>query len=289
MLWLFAIAVEIILGTIIALRYRVLARNNPDEGLLATAIMYGLGVAPIGIVYALFFSGQTLVFTASTVAWTIFASILFAIGNVMIYRAYSKMDASLYAIINSSKYVIIVIVAAVLLGDTLEPGQLLGASMILASSVYISAISRKKQAKNTAIRYIVLAFVASAVVAFAQLSERVAVVAAPMSAYILLSWSLQALLLLVFVAPQLRQKGFHLSKQLTRNLIVMGILRGISGVCVVYAVAHTQNVSLVFSLIATMVVTISIASYIFLGERSFAKSRFMAAISATLGVILVIT
>lgn len=288
MLWLIAIATEVVLETIISLRYRVTARSNPRDGLIATTIIYGLGVVPVGVIYVLFFSGQIPVFNGSALLWTVLASVLFAVANVMIYRAYSKLDASLYAIINSSKYVIIVLGAFILLGDKLAPQQLLGASMILMASVYTSIISRHKQAKGAAMRYIILAFAASAVVAFAQLSERVAVVAAPMSTYILLGWSLQALLLFVFVAPRLRHAEYRPNTYMTRSLIVTGVLRGIAGVCVVYAVAHTQNASIVFSLAATKVVAISIAGYFFLKERSFALNRFIAAVITATGILLVV-
>lgn len=288
MLWLIAIAAEVVLETIITLRYRLTARNNPNDGLVATTVIYGLGVAPVGIVYALFFSGQELVLTRDAVLWTVLASVLFATANVMIYRAYAKMDASLYVIINSSKVIVTILGAFILLGDALEPRQLLGAGMILAASVYVSVISHHRKTKSVALRYILLAFAASVVAAFAQLSERVAVVATPMASYILLGWSLQALLLFLFAAPKLRRAGFHLVSSRTRGLMTTGILRGIAGVCIVYAVATTQNASLVFSLAATKVVAVSVAGYVFLRERSFAITRFIVAILTTIGVLLVV-
>jgi drug/metabolite transporter (DMT)-like permease len=288
MLWLIAVASEIILETIIALRYRVTAQNNPHDAILATAIMYGVGVAPIGIAYAAIFSKGVFVLSASLVLWTVVASVLFAVANVMIYRAYSKMDASLYAIINSSKYLVIVLGAYILLSDKLQARQLVGVSIILAASIYISVVTRRNKSKSVAIRFIVLAFAASIIIGFAQISERVAVTIAPMATYVALGWTIQALLLLILAKPDIRRLSAFRKNGTVPNLITTGLLRGIAGICIVYAVADTHNASLVFSLAASKVVAIALAGYIFLHERSFASARLSAVVATFAGIILIV-
>ncbi len=57
-------------------------------------------------------------------------------------------------------------------------------------------------------------------------------------------------------------------------------MRGIARVCIVYALATTQNISLIAPLAAAKVVTIALASFLLLGERSHLAARIGAAVTA---------
>lgn len=289
MYWLLAVALEVVLETIISIRYRKTAKHSPANAALSTFVMYGLGVAPVGIIFALFFKANPFELTLPALLWTVVASVLFATANILIYKTYAKIDSSLYVIINSSKYAVVIGVAYWFLGDSLTLQQLSGVLLILVASLGVSWLSRGNKQQAVALKYIVLAFVASITVGLAQVSERVAVVASSMGVYILIGWALQALILAVIARPTTKNIKALSKKGLTKNLIITGLFRGAAGLCLVYAVSVTQNVALVSAIAATRVVSVAVASYFILRERTMPVARFGAAIATVLGIVLIVT
>lgn len=283
-----AVVGEIVLETILSLRYRTIAHKNPQNPLLATTVIYGLGVLPVGVVFWIISGASLPSLELSAIFWIITASALFASANVLIYKAYSKMDASLYAIINSSKYVVIVLGAMIILGDDFNSKQLIGAALILLANIYVSAVARHSHKQRVRLQFVFLAFGASIMIAVAQLSERIVLELAPIATYMLIGWGLQVIILILFSRPT-RYKMRHLQRAgLLRQLVTTGVLRGLAGVCIVYAVAATQNASLVFSLAATKVIAVAVAGYIFLNERLYAKERIGAALVTLVGIVLIV-
>lgn len=283
-----AVVGEIVLETILSLRYRTIAHKNPQNPLLATTVIYGLGVLPVGVVFWIISGASLPSLELSAIFWIITASALFASANVLIYKAYSKMDASLYAIINSSKYVVIVLGAMIILGDDFNSKQLIGAALILLANIYVSAVARHSHKQRVRLQFVFLAFGASIMIAVAQLSERIVLELAPIATYMLIGWGLQVIILILFSRPT-RYKMRHLQRAgLLRQLVTTGVLRGLAGVCIVYAVAATQNASLVFSLAATKVIAVAVAGYIFLNERLYAKERIGAALVTLVGIVLIL-
>lgn len=286
MLWLLAVVVDIFLETAIALYLRRTAKQTTLSPIISTAITYVLGVLPIAVGYALLQREQISIPTPPATLWIACASICFVIANILIFRVYTKLDASLYTTINTSKYIVILVVASLIIGDKLTAQQMAGAVVILFSSAAISYIfGRSKQAKAPS-HYIALAFFASFIVALAQLSERMALGLVSSTTYILLGWGLQALLLGAFAAKSILR--LRPSKVQERPLVIIGLMRGIAGVCIVYALATTQNISLIAPLAAAKVVTIALASFVLLGERSHLAARIGAAVTALIGVLLII-
>ena len=283
-----AVAGEIVLETILSLRYRAIAHKNPQNPLLATTAIYGLGVLPIGLIFWIISGANLPSLDLRAIFLIILASALFASANVLIYKAYSKMDASLYAIINSSKYVVIVLGAIILLGDDFSAKQLIGAALILLANIYVSAVARHSHKQKVRLLFVFIAFAASIMIAFAQLSERIVLEMAPIATYMLIGWGLQAILLVSISKPTTRKIKQLQKNGLLKQLTTTGILRGLAGVCIVYAVAATQNAPLVFSLAATKVIAVAIAGYIFLNERLYAKERISAALVTLLGIILIV-
>lgn len=283
-----AVVGEIVLETILSLRYRAIAHKNPQNPLLATTVIYGLGVLPVGVVFWIISGASLPSLELSAIFWIITASALFASANVLIYKAYSKMDASLYAIINSSKYVVIVLGAMIILGDDFNSKQLIGAALILLANIYVSAVARHSHKQRVRLQFVFLAFGASIMIAVAQLSERIVLELAPIATYMLIGWGLQVIILILFSRPT-RYKMRHFQRAgLLRQLVTTGVLRGLAGVCIVYAVAATQNASLVFSLAATKVIAVAVAGYIFLNERLYAKERIGAALVTLVGIVLIL-
>lgn len=110
-----------------------------------------------------------------------------------------------------------------------------------------------------------------------------------MGVYILIGWALQALILTVIARPTTVNLKALSKKGLTKNLIITGLFRGAAGLCLVYAVSVTQNVALVSAIAATRVVSVAVASYFILRERTMPVARFGAAIATVLGIVLIVT
>lgn len=285
MLWILAVVADILLETAIALYLRKVAARTKLDPVLSTAITYVGGVLPVAIVFALL-NYRELVVSTPGLPWLVGASSCFVIANILIFRVYTRLDASLYTTINTSKYVVILTAATLVIGDTLRPAQLLGVAIIIAASAGVSYIFGYRYAAKAPVGYIMLAFLASFIVACAQLSERMALGTLSATSYVLFGWGLQALLLAIISARSFVKKKPD-SIQL-RPLISIGLMRGAAGICVVYALSITHNISLIAPLAATKVVTIALASYLFLGERSYASARIGAAIAATIGILCIV-
>lgn len=199
---------------------------------------------------------------------------------------YRHIEASLYTLINSSKYAIIAVAAYWLIGDKVSFTQLVGVAVIIASSVIVSYKLSRDSRAGVSSRYILLAFIASMVVAYAHLSERIALGLVSPATYIVFGWGIQAIGLVLLSLWFVRKT--HIDYHQLLSFIAIGLMRGLAGICVVYAVASTQNITVVSSLLAVKVVSVALASYVVLGERSHAYVRMGGAIAVLSGICLIV-
>ena len=288
MFWWLAIFTELVLEAWIAVRYRQIAREHRDTALRQTALMYIWGVFPIAIVATLVFGVRVDLLSVYNTLLIATGACLYVIANMMIYRVYTRLEASLYAIVNTSKFVVTIVLAHVILSDTLSLPQWLGAVLIIVSSVSFAFIVYRRSHKKLLKRYIIMAFLASVLISFATLIERVALTTVPIATYMIIGWGTQALILSWLVGKR-DPRALLPVRPGNRAIIGLGSIRGLAGVCVVYAMAATQNAALVSSIAASKVIVVALIGYLFLHERSALGWRFGLAGLAFVGVVMIIT
>lgn len=287
MLWLIAVAGELIFETLIALRYRRLAQGDERLALVRTAGMYIFGVFPIAVGYAVSTGIDVGRVTRDAWALIVVASLLFSIANIWIYKAYAHIEASLYTLVSISKSVMVVVLASIMLHDPMSVWQWIGSVLVIGASLIFALASYKRSRRRIITIFAGVAFVASVVSGIATIAERYILGVVPVGTYVLLGWGFQALILAIVVFAGGSLRALHETSR-DKHVVGIGILRGLAGICIVYALAATQNAALIGSLMASKVIVIAIASYIFLKERSMPRLRITLACIATIGLLMIV-
>jgi uncharacterized membrane protein len=84
----------------------------------------------------------------------------------------------------------------------------------------------------------------------------------------LVAWSAQAIAMVLLAAKDAKPKALQQFKGYEiKWSILMGLANGLTGVFYVYAIVHSDNVSLITALTATVLPLTVLGAYIFLKER----------------------
>lgn len=288
MTWQLAILFQQTASTAYALLFRHYAKNNPAQTVIATALTDLMVLAPVAIIWSFTMGGPQFDFPAHL--WWLFllTGFLFAAGNIAMYKASTKVEASRFTIISTLRTVVIVVASGLLLSEHLTPIQTLGALIILSASFVVISLNGTKHKKQHHDRYSVIAIVSAILIGLAVTAEKFLIGSTGLATYVFISWLLQTAFLTAFAWRQFGMVKEIVKKGSIKMLFVIGVLRSTAGVCFVTALALSNSASLIASVAAIHVVTTAIGGYIFLGERTHGRQKLAAALAAFVGVVLLV-
>ncbi|MFT4532073.1 MAG: putative membrane protein [Candidatus Saccharimonadales bacterium] len=199
-----------------------------------------------------------------------------AYGYMSMY-AQKHSDASTYATLLKSHVLIILLVSSIFLGESLSLIQLGGVGILLLSGLLLS-----KSIHKTGLRYILMSIVLlSGVVIFG----RLAVLTSNVGTSILAANMLGLTLKLGLVGRQIPSSIALLRADFPQR-VKLSIIVWIQVIAFTLSVDVSGNVGLISSLASVKVVTVMMASYIFLNERDNLLRKVIATILGFTALIL---
>jgi drug/metabolite transporter (DMT)-like permease len=207
--------------------------------------------------------------------------------NKLTLVAQKHIDTAPYMVLRQVAVPTSVILSTVFLGESLTLAQAVGMMIILFGSYLIASNGGKIKLKHIG-KYELMAIVYGVFLAFYSIASR----------YLQLETSLSTILVIgglleiipnILVASGVKSKS-HESK-INKNDIFLACLIGLfSAMHIVafwLAVYYAGNIALISSLGSFRIVTIFVASYIFLKEKDDLKMKIVGTLLALLGLLLV--
>lgn len=269
-------ALYLIVTTAQSLLSRTYSSKTTLNPLISGIPTNALIALPMAIAYAL----ATDAFMAPSLKFILIALVEAAIGTtygfVAIY-AQKHSDASTFATMIKLHAVIVVIVSALLLGESLSFMQAIGGSVIMLSGLLLA-----KGGSTHGLRYNLLAVPLLAAIV---LLSRIMVIEANVGMYLVTATTLGLIIKLSLKGKEVRvhlpelKKEFKIKAVLSLTAFLQALLFNLSA-------DMSGNVSLISSLASLKVITVMVASYIFLGEHSNLHRKALAAGLSVLGLLL---
>ncbi|HEX5798083.1 MAG TPA: EamA family transporter [Candidatus Saccharimonadales bacterium] len=282
MSWQIAIILHLIFTAMFALVQRNISRQFQSHARVATAFFYPI-VSLMGITYGAL--NYDISFNFSIYTWLFLAAngFIFASTFISAFKSNSHIDAAQFAILQSTRAIFTVIIAAIILGERMNELQLLGI-LVLTISAGLVAVRRTTAKTFTVSKWSWLAIFSAFALALATTNEKYFLGEMNVGTYMVIGWGFQTMAVMLLATGR-----WHTLKDFGPNgikqLVYLGILRGFQGITFVLALSQV-DVSLIAGIMSYQTVLIFIGGIIFLHEREHLYRRFAGSMLATVGLLL---
>ncbi|HSX18001.1 MAG TPA: DMT family transporter [Candidatus Saccharimonadales bacterium] len=215
----------------------------------------------------------------------------FALNNILTYKAFVYLDATIGSILGTIAALFTVIGAALILNEELSVTQAVGAMMLILAIIYGVLATRVKPSKKTHRTLIIGAIyvvAASAFYAVAAVNEKSLLSHVSVGDYIVFGWGWQTIMA-VAAALLIQPRAFKLLLRpaVLRWTALLGILRAVSGLCFMLSQIRSNNVALVTVISNFRLIIVVILGFWLLKERQKITQKFIATGAATIALIII--
>jgi drug/metabolite transporter (DMT)-like permease len=281
MSWQILVAIATITYSISVVLQRVLMKDENSDP-IAFSIAFQLMVGIITGIYAII-HGFRLPNLVPFLPNLFLMTLLYGLGNILIFKSLKTVDASTFTIVFASRTVWIVVGAIIFLKESFSLQQTIGTILIICSIILVSW-KRNKNIFNKGIGTVLLA----AIVMGAGFTN---------DAFIIPSFDTASYVTIVFLIPSLvlwclYPKSTKYMKNLLQRktfwkLLLLTSTYAISAITIFLAYQVGKNASQIAPLNQTSTILIVLLSMIFLGERSDYLKKIIGALVSFIGVLLV--
>lgn len=287
MTWQLLLGSYLVLGTAAYLLRRRLATTLEAHNRLINGFFFLAVLYPLGLIVALF-SNPNLSIGWHNVLILLVGSGVFPLINILAFKASKDVDAGLYTIINNLTPIITIVAASLLLQETLNGRQLLGAVIVIAST-FLATLPRLRRSSAGTHNGIVLALASISLLGLAIVFERWMLTRIDFGAYLVFGWGAQTIWMAMLAWPE-RDNLRVLGKRANFYPILgYGATNALKGLCFVGALKLSNNASLVSASASFMAVLVVLSAYFVLKEKQWLWFKVSAAAIGTVGLIILNT
>lgn len=276
-------------ASIYALQSRKLAAKYKKAHFQILAAVFGC-VYVVFLVYAFLNIHQINLSSAMKYSQMIaLTGILFTIWTVLTFIIFRYVDAAIGTLLSALNLIAVVIVASVVIHESLTPLQALGAALLIGSIFIVGHMHKTKLKKHNWQLGLTLTIVASIFFGFAIASEKFLLGEIGMPTYAVFGIGAQMLPLLLLALLYRRSEFRHFRKKaFRRDVALMGFVRGGAGILFVVSLVKADNASLIGVMSGVKIILTTILAAILLKELMFIKRKIVAAVIASIGVGLMV-
>lgn len=271
-----------------ALFSRSIAKNIKQAHFQINAVIFSV-ILLTGSSWALSQGGIRLSNLQSNLPIFIFAGICFAITNVASYRVFEYTDAAIASIMSTLNTVAAVVIGTIVLGEGLNPKQIVGA-ITLFSAIWLVLSTKVKPEKRG--RWLVglgFSLIAALFFGIAISTEKFLLNSMSTADYILFGWGFQWLasisLSIVFRREQWRK--LFKSTQL-KKVIGAGFIRAGGGFLFIFSLVSANNVSIISVLAGVKAIFVVVFGALLLKERDYLTIKMQGALLAMAGIAVML-
>jgi len=262
------------LNSLLMRRYAVRTALHPMlSGILTNAVIS----LPIALIYVLVtgsFTAPTLKFALAALVEAMAGS---AYGVVALY-AQKHADASTFATLIKAHVAIVVIMSSIFLAESLSIIQMVGTVFLVSSGAILSKGIHK--------RGLLYALAALPLLSLVVIFGRIVVRESNVGMYLVTASILGLLIKLAVKGHEFRSNLPEIKAEFKQRS-VLSVVTFLQIALFVISVDRSDNVSLISSLASLKVITVMIASYLFMGERSNIQRKIAASALSIIGLLLI--
>jgi drug/metabolite transporter (DMT)-like permease len=289
MSWQLAIALSIIANVTTMLVQRRYSLNSKVPETFPTATSYLLGVMPVGILIGLSLPHE--------VDWSrrLFELLILCSGSMAIsgwigFRAVKELPVVAFQTIGRFTSVVAIALGWLVLGETLNGFQLVGAAILMAAAlmaIWAPAGASGGASGKFNLRAVVLTLVAATLLAISLVTEKAILGHMQVGGVLIFGWGSQTLAMILLATKDARAE--HLRKLTTYEVkwsALMGLANGVAGAFYVYALNRSNNISLITALTAVTLPLLVLGAHLVLGERDNSKLMWLSLATCFVGLLI---
>ena len=287
MTWQLLLIGYLVFGTAGYLLRRHLAQTFAKHNRLVNAFFFVAVLYPVGLLVAAFTSPNLSIGWLNAL-FLLAGSGIFPLINVLAYRASKDVDAGLYTILNNLTPIVTIIAASLLLHESLNDRQLLGA-VIIITSAFLATLPKLRHRATSNSAGMLFALTSVVLLGLAIVYERWMLTRIDFGAYLVFGWGAQTLWMVIMAWPERKNIRVLQNKKYFWPVLGYGIANAFKGLGFVGALKLSGNASVVGAFASFMAVVVVLAAYVALKEREWLWFKLAAAAIGTAGLIILNT
>jgi drug/metabolite transporter (DMT)-like permease len=282
MTWQILIALCIFLTAVATLLQKVIMKDEKVDP-IASAIFLQIIMTVITFGFLVFsnnvnFSGIEKILPNLFIMMVLIGSFYF-----LLFKSLKLVDASLFAVINSSRAVFTIFASTTILSENLSPKQILGVIAVLSAIALV--LLNKNQLKFGKGEF--YCFLAAVSLGFATTNDRIALLVFPVIPYIFLSTILPTIFLIGTNPTSFRKMKILTNRRIFPKFLLMSVIQLSTLALFLKALQIGNNSSQITIVNESYIIVTVLLGIIFLKETSNLKRKVIGSIIAFIGIILI--
>jgi drug/metabolite transporter (DMT)-like permease len=290
MIWQIAIGISIIANVVTILVQRKYSQKTLLPSTFPPSISYLFGVLPIGLLAGLLVFPHEIRWSATLVWLLLLVGVAMAASGASGFYAASKLTVASQLTIFRVCSVVVIVLGWTILGESLNAYQLIGGGLLLAAAllaIWAPVRNSRNPAHDTDWRAIVFALISATTLGVALVTEKALLKHMDVGGVFLVGWTAQTLGMALLATKDISKANLQkVTKHEWKWSTLMGMANGLTGVFYVYALATSDNISLITALTSVVIPLTVLGAYIFLHEREKQLLLWISLVISFLGLLI---
>lgn len=290
MTWQLAFALSMVMGITRKLYLRRYSQTSRVPATIPPAASYVLGVIPVGFIAGFFLLPHHIDWSPWMFLLMVILSAAMSISNWFGFITASRIAVAPQQTIGMLTTVNTILLGWTVLGEGLTTAQFVGGGILLAASVLAiwSPVKTKSgDFKRMDTVTIWLATVSALLLAVGLVTEKALLGHMEIGGIFFVSWGVQALGMVLLASKDLSKAHWQAfrGRELKASTL-LGLANGLNGALYIYAIYHSDNVSLIAVLGCMALPLTVLGAYIFLGEREHHTVLWLSLAISFIGLVI---
>ena len=288
--WQIAFAISTVAGIIRILCLRRYSQTSKVPATIPPAASYLFGVLPIGLVAGLLVFPHHISWSWWVLILMAVLSISMAISNWLGFIAASKIAVAPQETIGMITNVSVVLLGWTLLGERLTLPQFVGGGILLIAAILAIWAPTKTKAgdfERLGTRTVLVAIISALLLGIGLVTEKALLRHMEIGGIFLVSWTVQTFGMLLLASKDISRDSLYIFKgKEFRWSASLGLSNGINGAFYIYALYHSNNISLITALGTVALPLLVLGAFIFLKEREHHIVMWLSLVISFIGLIV---
>jgi drug/metabolite transporter (DMT)-like permease len=282
MAWLILVLLGTFFWSVTTLLQRAFLKEEQSNH-YSYAIVFQLLVAILTFIYTLF-SGFNLPDFKEYYINIILMIVLYALGNLAMYKGIKLVEASEKTILYSSNAIWTMLLAVLILGEKITYLRILGAFLIILSVIILSWENKSFKLKKGYL----LILLAAVLFSLAFINDTILLKTIDAASLSVLGFGLPAIALFLFRPKIIKEFKFFFEKKRLLKILGAGFFYAIAVVAIKASYKIGGDASQIAPIMQLTIIITVILAYIFLKERDSLLKKIIGSALALAGVLLII-
>jgi len=282
--WITFVILSILFASISRILQKMLFKEEKADPILG-AVSFQYAVCLIILIYSLF-TGFNLNGYENYIHLLIISGLVYALGNVLMFKAFKIAQASQVTIALSSTAIWTVMASIILLKETLTIVVIVGICLVVFSLILTNINGENKI--NLKKKGIIYSLAAAVLFGIGFTIDALAIGDRDVDSYLVLAFFLPATFVFIYYFKHI-QKVIKVKSSINyREIILTSVLYAFSNIFIFTAYQAGGNASIISPLQQVSTILTVILAILFLKERDNIKFKIVASIISIIGVILLV-